>query len=80
MSLSLEELKGGYASWDGFDDAILGIAERCSQEAVLLYDYESMIDVLMRRDGLNRENAEEYLQFNVIGAWIGDQTPLVFYE
>lgn len=80
MSLNLEELKSEHASWDGFDDAILGIAERCSQEAVLLYDYESMIDVLMHRDGLNRENAEEYLQFNVIGAWIGDQTPLVFYE
>ena len=80
MSPNLEALKSEYASWDGFDDAIMGTAERCSQEAVLLYDYESMIDVLMHRDRLNRENAEEYLQFNVIGAWIGDQTPLVFYE
>jgi hypothetical protein len=76
----VESLKELYTSWDGFDDAIIGVAERCSQEPVLVYDYAAMVALMSKRDGLSRANAEEYIQFNLVGAWIGEQTPLVFYE
>ena len=60
---------------DGFEDAFLGVAERCGGPSVAVYDYELAMAVLVRRDGLSEEEADEYLQFNVIGAYAGPNTP-----
>lgn len=61
---------------DGFDDCIIGIATRYGMEPVLAYDRGKCIKVLMDRDGMDHEEAEEFFEFNVIGAWMGDGTPL----
>ena len=75
---ALLALKIEYPSWEGFDEAILGTADQSSQGSIL-YDYESMIDILINRDGMTREDAAEFIEFNVAGGFIGDQTPLIFY-
>lgn len=64
---------------DGFDDAILGIAQRCGQPVVAVYDAQKCIEILMSRDGMGWEEAREYYEFNVVGAWVGPGTP-VFLE
>jgi hypothetical protein len=62
---------------DGFEDAFIGVAMRFGwNEPVALYDYEKCIRTLVARDGMDREGAEEYFSYNVIGAWVGDQTPV----
>ena len=63
--------------WDGFDSAIIGVGERNNTDSVIVYDYDKMINVLVTRDSMTHEEAEEYLDFNVIGAWIGDTTPII---
>lgn len=60
---------------DGFDDAILGVAERCGQPTLVAYDRCRCIDIL-EAQGMSREDAEEYFEFNVAGAWVGEQTPV----
>ena len=40
---------------DGFDEAIMGIAERCAQSPVGIYDAERCIDIL---GGLGVDEAE----------------------
>ena len=60
---------------DGFDDAIMGTIERCSQPLVVVYDREKCIEILMERDGMSSDEAEEFFSFNVSGAWVGDRTP-----
>ena len=60
---------------DGFDDAILGVAERCGQPTLVAYDRCRCIDILVAQ-GMDREEAEEYFEFNVAGAWLGEQTPV----
>ena len=60
---------------DGFDGAIIGIGQRCGQPDILVYDQEKCIDILID-DGMSREDAEEYFDFNTLGAWVGDQTPI----
>jgi hypothetical protein len=30
----------------------------------------------MERDGMSREDAEEYFDFNVAGAWVGEGMPV----
>jgi len=41
-------------SWDGYDGAIVGFAERCGSNALLVYDYELMVQVGILRDGCSR--------------------------
>jgi hypothetical protein len=60
---------------DGFDAAILGVVERSGQDAFVLYDARKCIRILMRTEGMSRDEAEEHFAFNVAGAWVGDRTP-----
>jgi len=61
---------------DGFDDALIGIAQRCGQPVLAVYDIDKCVDVLMKRDAMTYEEAREYLEFNSIGAWVGEHTPI----
>jgi hypothetical protein len=63
----------------GFEDAFIGLAVRCGSEAVAVYDYFKCVEVLMTRDGMGEEEAEEYMQFNVVGAYVGERTPWFLY-
>ena len=61
---------------DGFDEAILGISQRVGMEDVVAYDRDKCISVLMDRDGMSWEDAVEYFEFNVLGAYMGENTPV----
>ena len=62
---------------DGFEEAFMGLASRFGfEQPVAAYDYEKCIDILVTRDGMDLEEAEEYFDFNVIGAWVGELTPI----
>ena len=60
---------------DGFNDAIIGVGQRCGQEDIVVYDQEKCIGILMH-DGMSRQDAEEYFNFNTLGAWMGEETPI----
>lgn len=60
---------------DGFDDCVMGVASRCGTPDVLAYDVEKIILKLML-DGMTREEAEEYFEFNIVGAYVGEYTPV----
>lgn len=60
---------------EGFEEAFVGILHRCSQPPIAIFDYSKALDVLMKRDGCTREEAVEHLDFNAVGAWVGDRTP-----
>jgi hypothetical protein len=67
---------------DGFEDALIGTGTRFSY-GVSIYSLSKCIDVLMNRDGMSCEEAEEYMHFNVLGAYVGENTPVFlddFYE
>jgi hypothetical protein len=42
---------------------------------VLCYDYDKVIAMHVK-EGMTREEAVEYFDFNTIGAWMGDRTPV----
>ena len=64
---------------DGFDDCIIGVSHRYGEPLLLAYDKEKVIKKLMKRDNMTREDALEFYTYNIIGAWVGKQTP-VFIE
>jgi len=61
---------------DGFDDAILGIGSRCGQPDLLVYDVDTIINILMDRDGMDYEDARDFFSYNIEGAWVGEGTPI----
>lgn len=61
---------------DGFEGALIGWAERFNTGPVALYDRDKCLQILMERDGMSYDEAEEFFQFNVTGAWVGDGTPI----
>ncbi len=62
---------------DGFDEAVIGFSQRINEPFLAVYSWEKMMDICMKRDGMSWEDAEEYISFNCIGAWVGDKTPII---
>ena len=60
---------------DGFEAAYLGILYRFGQNPIACYDRARCIAILMERDGMSLDEAEEFFEFNVIGAGAGEGTP-----
>ena len=60
---------------DGFDDAFLGYGTQFNK-MLAVYDYDKCVDILMKRDDMTEEEAEEYMEFNVMGAYMGEHTPV----
>lgn len=58
------------------DAAILGLVERCGMEPVVCYDRNKVIAILMERDGMDEAEAEEFFDFNIGGAYMGESTPM----
>lgn len=61
---------------DGFEKAIIGIGKRCSQPDIVAYDTEKILEILQNRDGMTELEAVEYFEFNIAGAWVGEETPI----
>ncbi len=57
---------------DGFDDAIIGH----DSDLTVVYDYNKCLEILQDRDGMTEHEADEYMEFNVIGAYVGIYTPI----
>ena len=60
---------------DGFEDAFIGIVESFGSAPKALYNANSCIDVLMERDDMNHDEAMEFFDFNIAGAYVGEHTP-----
>ena len=56
---------------DGFDEAIIGV----TTQGLVVYDYDKCVEVLMK-EGMEEIEAVEHLEFNVVGAYMGEGTPI----
>lgn len=75
---------------DGFDEAIIGMAERINLGPVVAYDVEKILNILALdmevdesdlQEGETIENVKysmalEYFEYNILGAWMGEFTPV----
>lgn len=62
-------------SWDGFDSAIIGT----TQMGRLVYDINKMVNILVERDEMSPDEAFEYIDFNILNAYVGEMTPVHIY-
>ena len=72
LMMKLEESECETA--DGFDRALVGIT--CGSNPVAVYDINKMVGVLVEDDDMTPEDAMDYIQYNCVGAYIGEKTPV----
>ena len=68
--------------WDDLDEAIIGPAmvwQKNSHIEVLVYNAEVIGNILMSRDVMDFEEAREFIEFNIEGAYIGPDTPILVW-
>jgi hypothetical protein len=68
--------------WDGFDACVVGTANIWRDQmtvTVLVYNADAMIETMVDRDGMTHEEAFEYFEFNIEGAYIGIDTPVLMF-
>jgi len=57
---------------EGFDDAVIGVDERTMR---LVYSKSKVMRQLIR--SMDYETAMEHFDYNIAGAWVGDDTPII---
>ena len=66
---------------DGFDTAVIGFTHLWNLDGfVIVYDAKKIIDTLMERDEMPYEDAVEYFEINIQGAYVGPHTPLFMFS
>ena len=60
---------------DGFEEAFLGYG-RHGPSTVAVYDWRRCLTILQTRDSMSVDEAEEFIEFNVVGSWLGTGTPV----
>lgn len=64
------------------EDALIGFLHRCNMGPIALYDYNKALECLAA--GMSdpddpefdaQEAALEWMHYNTLGAWVGDETP-----
>lgn len=58
-----------------FDGAIIGLAQRIGMD-VVCYDKEKVLELLCVKEEMTYEDAIEHFEYNIIGSWVGDTTPV----
>jgi hypothetical protein len=71
---ALGEMNPDILFCDGLEPALIG-AVQIFNKYVALYDYHACIDHLIERDGSTYEEVVEHLDFNTLGAYVGENTP-----
>lgn len=63
---------------DDYDAAIVGVAELpwCEDEAAVVYDLDKVRRVTRRLLGGSWEEADEWVSYNIVGAYVGKGTPI----
>jgi hypothetical protein len=58
---------------DGFKEALIGTGKRFTHP-VAVYSKTKMLEILKKN--MTEEEAQEYFDFNIAGAYIGESTPV----
>lgn len=62
---------------NGFDHCIIGISQILGKDDfIVVYDTMEIVSTLQERDGMSEEEAIEYFDYNIHGAYLGDYTPM----
>jgi len=70
----LAELNPGALFADGLDAALVGVGQQFNRY-LAVYDTSKVL-AQYEAGGMTRDEALEFFDFNVVGAWVGENTPI----
>jgi len=44
-----------------------------------IYDGPAIVEAMVEQDGMTEEEAIEYIDFNIVGAFVGESTPIIMW-
>ena len=62
---------------DGFDEAVIGVTYR-DTELVALYSADKILQILVNEHDMPYDEAVEYFEYNIEGAYMGTKTPVYY--
>jgi hypothetical protein len=67
-----------YIKADGFDDCVIGLGFRFGNRGTIIYDQAKVIQKLIdNSEGkMTEDEAFEYYEFNILGAYVGENMPI----
>ena len=86
-TLTIDELKNWLVERDNADTIVLeqpdylSAIEGISDDGRLIYSYEKMVQHLIDTDGMEYDEACEFIDYNTIGAlpYMGEKRPIIIY-
>ena len=76
MEVDINEYAEGAILLDGLESAIVGITDEFGTGKRVLYSKDKILKILQERDGITYRDAEEYVDYNIIGGYFGEQNPI----
>ena len=63
---------------DSYDDALIGVSE----DGRAIYDFDLMVEWLMKQDDMDETAAIEWIEYNTIRSlpYVGDKAPIVMFR
>lgn len=60
----------------GMEKAVIGYTERFGQPPLALVDRGKCIEIMVKEQGMTVGEAHEFFEYNILGAWLGEGTPV----
>jgi len=76
MKEKIEEENPDALFADGYDEALVAVGHRFGLPPLAVYNTKTIITLLMTKDGMTYDEAVEHFSFNIIGAGMGENTPI----
>jgi hypothetical protein len=66
---------------DGFKEALIGISRNHfhHDNTLAVYDASVILDIIVAEDAVTYDEAMEYFEFTIQGAYVGKNTPLFIF-
>jgi len=74
------EVPTGITIADGLDEGAIGYTTTPTGNEHVIYDVEKCIAIFMKQNDWTHEDAQEWMEFNVICAYVGENTPLWMFK
>lgn len=68
------EREEGCVYMDGYDDCLIGHCQRIGQPMFAVYSVNKLIEKHVK-EGMTPEEAMEFIDYNQLGAYVGEATP-----
>ena len=60
---------------NNYRSALVGVGYRYNSGPLAVYNLNTVLEILTS-DGMSMSDAREWYEYNMIGAWVGDGTPI----